>query len=266
MLAARTYECSASRRSACAGLVALSLLLAATPGIISRLSGAVRGDAWTAVALWDIGAISVAQDAMLMPSGLVAPDLAVDELRAGYRVWANPPLFGSGKLLLSLYVPYTDAQRAELRSTWWQAVRAHPRDYLAHRAALARRLLFGYDATLPFQLVYVPERLVDAEGTPRLAPISDDDRIVTAARWLWTTPLFAGALYLALAAIAAAGALRASRRPVRAAVLALSASAWSNAVPLLLIAGSAEFRYLLWSVLASLLAVLVAWWPRPSPA
>jgi len=61
--------------------------------------------------------------------------------------------------------------------------------------------------------------------------------------------------------LAAAGVLRRSRRTLRASVFALSASAWSNALPLLVIAGSAEFRYLLWTVLASLLAVLAAWCP-----
>lgn len=244
--------------------VALSALLAATPAMIARSSGAVRGDAWTVVALWDIAAISVAQDAMLMPPSLVAPDLRVDALRDGYRSWANPPLFGSGKILLSLYVPYSDAQRSELRQSWWQAVRAHPRDYLAHRAALARHLLFGYDAALPFQLVYVPERLVADGETPHLAPLPEGDPLARFARRVWTTPLFAGVVYLALAMLAAAGALRGSRRALRMPVLALSASAWSNAAPLLLIAGSAEFRYLLWSVLASLLAVLAAWCPLPN--
>lgn len=241
-------------------VIALSVLLAATPAMVSRVSGAVRGDAWTVVALWDIAAISVAQETMLMPPSVVASDLRIDELRDGYRPWANPPLFGSGKILLSLYVPYSDAQRSELRQCWWEAVRTYPHAYLAHRAALARYLLFGYDATLPFQLVYVPERLVVDEGTTRLVPLQDDP-LVRIAQRVWTTPLFAGALYLGLAALAGAGALRGSQRSLRVPVLALSASAWSNALPLLLIAGSAEFRYLLWSVLASLLAVLAAWCP-----
>ncbi|MBB5207758.1 hypothetical protein [Chiayiivirga flava] len=240
-------------------VVLLSLVLVATPATIARLSGAARGDAWTVVALWDIGAISVAQDRMLMPASLVMPDLTVDELRAGYLPYANPPIFGSGKLLLSLFVPYTDAQRAALREAWWNAVRRHPRDYLAHRTALAWHLLLGYDAALPYQLVYVPERLVDIDTQPRLAPLPPDDLGARAARRLWTTPLFAGALYLALASFAIAGALRASRRAVRAPVFALSASAFGNALPLLAIAGSAEFRYLAWSVVAALLAVLAAW-------
>lgn len=246
-------------------LLALSLVLAATPAGIARVSGAARGDAWTVVALWDIGAISVAQDRMLMPASLVMPDLTVAELRAGYLPYANPPIFGSGKLLLSLFVPYTDAQRAAVREAWWSAVRAFPRDYLAHRAALARYLLLGYDATLPYQLVYVPEQLADIDTTPRLAPLLPTDAAARAARTLWTTPLFAGGLYLALAVLAAIGALRRSRRAQRGAVFALAASAWSNAVPLALIAGSAEFRYLLWSVLAALLGVLAAWLPRTPP-
>lgn len=241
--------------------LALSMVLAATPMMIARAVGAVRGDAWTVVALWDIAAVSVAQDAMLMPPSVVAPDLRVDDLRAGYRPWANPPLFASGKILLSLYVPYSDAQRVELRRAWWRTVRAHPRDYLAHRGELARHLLLGYDARLPFQLVYVPERLSIVGETPRLVPLERDDLPARLAPSLWTTPLFAGASYLALAVFAAAGVLRASHRTRRVPVLALAASAWSNALPLLLIAGSAEFRYLFWSVLASLLAVLAAWFP-----
>jgi len=146
------------------GMIALSVLLAAAPATISRLSGAARGDAWTAVALWDIGAISIAQDRMLIPPSLSAPDLKLADLREGYRPWANPPMFAPGKILLSLFVPYSEAQRDELRRFWWQAVKAHPCDYFTHRAALARHLLFGYEATLPFQLVYVPERLTDAEA------------------------------------------------------------------------------------------------------
>lgn len=240
---------------------ALSLVLAATPATIARLSSAARGDAWTVVALWDVGAISAATGQMLMPPSLVMPDLTADELRAGYVPYANPPIFGSGKLLLSLFVPYDDAQRAAVRAAWWDAVRAHPDVYLAHRAALSRHLLFGYDAALPHHLVYVPDRLVPADP-PVLSPPPADDRAVRAAAALWTTPLFAGALYLALAALALAGALRRSRRDVRVAVVALAASAWANAAPLALIAGSAEFRYLLWTVPASLLALLAAWLPR----
>ena len=46
--------------------------------------------------------------------------------------------------------------------------------------------------------------------------------------------------------------------------VALAASSWGTALPLLLISGSAEFRYLLWTVLAALLAwVWALGGPRP---
>ena len=45
---------------------------------------------------------------------------------------------------------------------------------------------------------------------------------------------------------------------VRVPIRVLAVSAWANALPLLVLAGSAEFRYLLWTALASLLAFALA--------
>lgn len=246
-------------------LAVLTLVLVIAPMLIARLTGAARGDAWTVVALWDVGAMSIAQDRMLMPPELAMPDLTVDELRAGYLPYANPPIFGSGKIVLSLFVPYTDAQRAAVRRAWRDGVRTSPEAYVAHRWAMAKFLLFGYDTSVPFQLVYVPERLVVGEPAT-LAPLPGDDALARVARLLWTTPLFAGVVYLGLAGLALLGAMRPSRRGTRLAVVAIAVSAFANALPLAVISGSAEFRYLAWTVLAALLAAAAAWCPRPPRA
>lgn len=248
-------------------VVVLTLVLAAGPGAFARAVGAARGDAWTVVALWDVGALSLAQQRVLMPPEVTMPDLTLDELRAGYLPYANPPIFGSGKIVLSLFVPYTDAQRTAVRRAWWDAVKTTPDAYLAHRWAMAKVLLFGYDTSLPFQLVHVPDRLVTGD-TPTLAPLPPDDAMAGIARTLWTTPLFAGIVYLLLAGLALLGTLRRSAREHRIAIAAIALSALANALPLAVIAGSAEFRYLLWTVVASLLAGLAAWMPRettPTP-
>ena len=64
--------------------------------------------------------------------------------------------------------------------------------------------------------------------------------------------------YLLLAAVAVALAMRRRFGGDRALVVALAASAWLHALPLTLIASAAEWRYMLWSMIAGLLALLLA--------
>jgi len=75
---------------------------------------------------------------------------------------------------------------------------------------------------------------------------------------LAATPVFAGWMYLLLAFATAvvAGMLAARGRPLPQAGLALAValSCLAYSLPLTLVAGSVEFRYLAWPVLAALLA------------
>jgi hypothetical protein len=73
-----------------------------------------------------------------------------------------------------------------------------------------------------------------------------------------STPLFAGLSYLVLAVVAVGLSCRRPATGVRVPIRVLAVSAWANALPLLVLAGSAEFRYLLWTALASLLAFALA--------
>jgi len=232
-------------------LLPAALVLALLPGAVATLAQAQRTQAWTVVALWDLAALSVQADRVLLPPSLIVPTLTVDELRRVYVPYANPPLFDLGKIRISLYVPYSQSQTRDLVQSWWRAVRDDPAAYLRHRARLARYLLLGFPAGVPRELVFVPQRFV-LPGTPWAPPPVDADAaVVRAADALRTTPLFAGATYLLLAAFAVA-----LRR--RADVVALAASAWANALPLLVISGSAEFRYLAWTALAALAALAAA--------
>lgn len=232
---------------------------AALPTWLARAADAELRHPWTVVALWDLAALSLAADAVRLPPEVLAgPPLTVAELREHFDPWANPGLFGVGKIKSSFFHHYSAAQLAALRGAWWNAVRADPAAYLAHRARLARHLLLGFGPALPRELVYVPQRLV-LPATPLALPAVDEsDLLWRAAAAARSTPLFAGASYLGLALLAlllAAGRLHAESR---AAVVALAASAWANALPLLLISGSAEFRYLAWTALASVLGAALA--------
>ena len=238
-----------------AGLVVLAGLMAATPGLIAQTAGATQRHAWTVVALWDLAALSITSEQVKLPASVLAgPPLTVAELRQHFDPWANPRLYEVGKIKSSFFHDYSDTQLAEVRAAWWQAVREDPNAYLQHRWRLARHLLFGFEVELPRELIYVPQRIVLPVTPIALAAVDESNFVWRGAAALRCTPLFAGASYLLLAVLAGLLACRRLQGPARAAVGALAASAWANALPLLLISGSAEFRYLTWTVLASVLA------------
>ena len=250
----------ASKARAAATFVLLAAALAVFPGVLTHAVRAQPTQAWTVVALWDLAALSIAADRVLIPPEATYAPITVEELRGVYLPYANPPLFDLGKIQVSLYVPYSPPKIAALQAAWRQAVLDDPLAYLAHRAHLSRYLLFGFPAGLPRELVYVPERLV-LPGTPYAPPAVDTaSGFWRAVEWLRPTPLFAGAVYLALGVLAAGIA-----RGNRGEVFALAGSSWANALPLLFISGSAEFRYLAWTVLAALLAFATAIVGRRAP-
>lgn len=242
----------------------LAVGLALVPGIVSRALDAAPRDAWSAVALWDLGAVSIATGTVLIPPSVRAPDLSVADLEAGYKDWANPPLFAGNQIRLGFHAPYSAEDRRAVREAWLAMIREHPGAYLAHRARVTRHLLLGPPPEAPRELVYVPERILPPEATVALPALDRprDRAIVAVAESLRVTPLFAGATWLLLALLAALAAWRTRVAEPGRAALALAASSWAYAAPLALATGSAEFRYLHWSVIAALLAALAAFTAR----
>ncbi len=242
--------------------------LALVPGAVNRALDASPRDAWSAVVLWDLGAVSIATGRVLIPPSVRAPDLSVADLEAGYVDWANPPLFAANKIRLGFHAPYSADDRRAVRDAWLAMLREHPGAYVAHRMRVTRHLLLGPPPDTPRELVYVPARILPPEATVAL-PTFDrprDRAIVAAAERLRGTPLFAGATWLLLALLAGIAAWRARTTEPGRAALALAASSWAYAAPLAIATGSAEFRYLHWSVIAALLATLAAFTARRPPS
>ncbi|MGL6289232.1 MAG: hypothetical protein ACRC2H_00930, partial [Silanimonas sp.] len=125
--------------------------------------------------------------------------------------------------------------------------------------------LFGFRNTeLADTQVLMPD-LVPFLDNPPLSMAPSRPRDVLVATWhRWVDgPFFMGWLYASLAA--GVFALAAWRR--RADAAALSASGLAMVAPLVVVGTAADFRYLLWLVVASLLAaVLLAVAPRGVPA
>jgi hypothetical protein len=242
--------------------LALSLVLvsmAGTPGILARIAGAESRHAWTVVAQWDLAAMSIARDEILLPPGMLAgPPLTVEQLRSVFDPWANPRLFTVNRIKSSFFFRFTPEQLAELRQAWWDAVKADPGAYFAHRLRLARFQFLGFPASTPVELVFVAQRLVFTQPAMALPPVDSSTLFWRLMQEWRSTPLFAGLSYLVLAVVAVGLSCRRPATGVRVPIRVLAVSAWANALPLLVLAGSAEFRYLLWTALASLLAFALA--------
>lgn len=246
--------------------VALTVLIGFTAQLPARHPAVTHTDSpWSVVALWDIAAVSIAEQRLLFPPGFVRADGDLALLRERFSPWSNTTLYVDDAFRHSLYEPYDPIQSATLQRAWLSLPLTHPRAYFAHRLRLAG-YLFGLcpDA--------LPDRMVLMPGIEPLAdnPAIDANQgalnsaVQGGLNALIDTPLFAGWLYLLLSATLAIVAWRRRAQAQARLVLALIASALLYTLPLILIAGSAEFRYLIWLVQACGLG-LVLLVNKPSP-
>ncbi|MBX3726468.1 MAG: hypothetical protein KF823_11210 [Xanthomonadales bacterium] len=246
--------------------LALTAVVALAAALPNRHPAVAQRAVWPVIAVWDLAAVSIAEDEMRIPADWRHPDLQVATLAAAFTPWSNTPIFDTGQLLISLYQPPDPARLASLRSAWLATWLDHPAAMAGHRLRLAR-LLFGLaPAARPVGLVLSPGMVQPGHGPPAHLPDNRlRDRIVRGLARLAATPVFALWPYALVALLATLARRR--RHPL---AWPLLASAGLFCAPLLLAAPSAEFRYLLWPVLACLVvAVLPATGPRaaiPAPA
>jgi hypothetical protein len=242
-----------------AGLAVIVVSVASLPARDGRVRHTEA--IWSVVTLWDAAAVSLAEDRLVYPPELVDPTLTLDDLRGKFADYSNTTVFETGKLRHSFDGPYTPAQHAALRQLAWALPTEHTAAYAAHRWRLAQ-LLYGWDrAGLPDGLVLMPGLHAYGDNPPLAVERSAlHDRMLAGLRALVDTPLFAGWIYLLLClAVIGFAWRRGAGHPPLALAAAVAASSLLYALPLALVSGSAEFRYLAWPVLATLAAlVLVA--------
>lgn len=238
----------------------LMVMLAQLP---DRLPSVERFPAWPAIAAWDIAAVSIAQQRLLLPPSLMAPGGTLPRLAQHYTPATNVPTFTQGGVKTHFLVPYTDAEYRNLRATWLSLPWRYSMPYVEHRAAVAERLFRWRSDRLSDDLVLMPG-VVAYRDNPRLSPRTDrlNASIQHALRKLVHTPLFSGWIYLLLALAATIVGMRRSDARGRLAA-ATAASGLCYALPLLIAAGSAEFRYLSWLLVATVSSLLLLVPARP---
>ena len=222
-----------------------------------------RATVWPSIAVWDLAAISVATNTMLLPPFTRGPSLTVDELvtTGAFDPATNTLLFQKthSGMRDGLGDPYSPDQLRALIAAWLRAVREHPLAYAQHRLRT-------------FWLVIGPHRggVQGASYFVARTPYRDNPPLPTAlapraqrtfyalADALRPGWLFAALPYL-LSSVAALvlAALRPGDANARVA-MAIAASALLYASTFVPLAPGAELRYLTWPIVAGPLALAFA--------
>lgn len=216
---------------------------------------------WPATAMWDLAAISIATDQVLLPADSVGPGMTVEDLAQAFRPWTNTTLFAQTRA--GVRQPFLRPAQGELKraiaSAWWRAVREHPVAYVQHRWRVVSALWRTRPADWPRELAYVPG-WKSRTGNPPIAPRHD----AWHRYWMGRFEAWRSSIWLAawpwLLTYPLALALAWPRRRVREGALALAALASGAlyALPLAVVAPGAELRYLGWTFVAGWLALGIA--------
>lgn len=205
--------------------------------------------AWVFVAYWDLAAVSIDTGRLAADPSLFGPEASPQRLALAFRPDSNTTSFVTDDLP---FHRLDSAGRRQLFFAWVQLPLREPRAWARHRLRLAGHLFVGGPARDP-GLVLAPG-IHPFRDNPPLAINPLGQPLQSWWQRQATAPWFAGGGYLLLALLALWIGLQ--RRSLPATAIALSGI--GLALPLLLVAPAAEFRYLHWLVAAAPLALLLA--------
>lgn len=227
--------------------------------------GVEKSTKWPTIAVWDLAAVSLAEDRLLLPESVLnykgktgAETLAL--LRGSF----SPEVNGTLVEVVNLF-PGEEAQK-ELLQAWLSLPRQYPDGYFTHRAQVFGRLLGvpPYPVHLAFE-----HRIIDNDFGLRL--LNKDSRLFNfAITWISEsvdTPVYRSWVYFALLLLglcySLASLFRSNAFDTRVLVyLGLSGAAY--VLPLFVVAPAADFRYTLWMVACSAVMVcffICRFWP-----
>ncbi|MEX1133646.1 MAG: hypothetical protein WED83_02245 [Acidimicrobiia bacterium] len=242
-----------------------TLLALALFGISTIFASAVadtKGYFWQVLADYDLAAISVRTDNLVVPSTRLKEGAGLDEVTNVY----------TERSLLPLYRPLCEENTSEcqpvfrrstssielhkLRSTWIREIAANPGIYLAHRWDVFSEVIGATDN--PVWAPYYTQRYAqDLEIATPASPFNNAVGRIMAR--LSTTPIYWVWLYgLVLIAVAGLTVVRLSQKRSSRASFITMMVAMSGLLYLasyLPLAPSPDFRYSHWTILSSLVAL-----------
>ena len=218
---------------------------------------------WPVIALWDLAAISVDRDVLLLPEFTRGPGMTVHELveTGAFNPTANTFLFvrSHAGVRDGFIDPYTADERRALALAWLDAIRHYPIAYAHHRLRTFFLLVGPHDREVR-GAAFFRTRIAFRDNPPLPPPHAArlQDAFYAAAMALQRTWLFAGLSYLLLE-VGALGIGWVRRDQLNARVaMAVAASALLYAMTLLPLAPAADLRYLTWPIVAGPLSFAFA--------
>jgi hypothetical protein len=248
---------------AVSGALVIALLSGATAFVLDRAMVVQRYTVWPTIALWDLAAISVDRNTLLLPSFTHGAGLTVDELRetGAFDATANTFLFRKSHSGIrdGLQEPYTAAQLREVRVAWLDAVRRFPGAYAHHRLRTFGLLIGPHRGDVQ-GLGYFRARTPYRDNPPLPAPAAPGAQAafyrlagVLSSGWM-----FSALPFLVLGAVAWIVAWHRRNRLNARVALAVSSAALLYAMAFLPLAPAADLRYLTWPIVAGPLALAFA--------
>ncbi len=248
------------------GSLGLFVLVAGLSQLPARHPQVERVQFWPTVALWDLAAVSIVEGKVLIPPSLHSRPLTPQALAEHFQPDVNVPLFMPSDLLkVSVVTPYTDEELAQLRSAWLALPFTHTRAYLHHRWRLMRIQIGLPGPHLPTAQDLMADYTPFRDNPPlRITTLPLREQALGYLRALGGTTWLAAWPWL-LSSLLLTGWLWRQRHRSSQAMLGLTllASGWAYALPLTVLAASAELRYLGATLTAFAVAAMIALSRRP---
>lgn len=211
----------------------------------------IKMSSWAVVALWDLVAISIETNQMLLPEFTHPATTTVDALRNHFREDANTTIYrvvydnGNPR-------PYTIEQRRAINHAWINAIAKHPAIYLQHRWRLTQYLFGRYrnkdsQTFAPIMYSYKDNpKLVLTDTKIQKTAIAWYEKVV---RYWWFTPV----AYIFVSIFLLISLWQHRRNPTGLFAMTIVISGLCYIAPLPLVAPSAELRYSAWLFFSTLL-------------
>lgn len=250
-----------------AGAVVTALITLAVSTAFDRTLAVERRPLWPMLAIWDLAAMSVASNQLLLPAFTHGPGLDVEELREtrAFDPVSAAPLFARSRsgMKSGLEGAFSVEQQRELAASWLSALRDHPSAYLGHRMRTSA-LLFGRHGSETSGLAYYPTQTSyrDNPELPARWNPSAHQYLVDLADRLVSTWFFSALPYLLIHLTIWVLAARRRQHPHATIVLGVTSSALLYSASFVILAPSAELRFLTWPIIAAPLVAML-WFAAP---
>jgi hypothetical protein len=235
-------------RSPAMGGLILTIALASLSGLATRAMVTSHEDrpsiALQGSMLFDLVGISVRTGDLRLPVYLQRPEMSMDALQR----WYDPEVGDNAFIYrFDFIIGQTAWHYDQLKRTWRQAVADHPRAYLRHRASV-------FLTAVQIGGIYQDfHRGIDANDMgltfPRRRLHEDALRLLDRL----TPWFFRGWFFLVLAAMVTARGCVRRQCPA----VAVASSSILYALPYAFVSGGSDFRYVWWSVVASIASVFL---------